>query len=313
MRTIVFVNTYSRQATQHLKLVQRYFKKPNCPFEIVDFIMVDEAHPFDACVKRLQATKNFDYVIIGSGDGTIVSVFNALKGRKNITYGFIPLGTSNNYVRSLGIPTDIRRSLRTLKKLHTQPISLGTVNGTIFANNAGIGLPAQVADTLTNKTKRYLGPLAYVVSGIHQLFHHDAIWCELEIHGKIQAFDTHHLSISSGSYKGTIMPMNKVTSAFSDELTIVYSATKERLEYVKDLLGFIYGRSVKRESTHVITIKEAKLRTNPVQTIQADGEIIGKTPVTISVIKDAIRVLTPPPKPTRQMLGTRRKSRRQNR
>jgi len=309
MRTIIFVNTYSRQAAQHLKLIQRYFKKPDCPFEIIDFIVVDKIHSFDDCIKQLKTAKNLDYIIIGSGDGTIVSVFNALKDQRKLIYGFIPLGTSNNYVRSLGIPHDVRKALRTLSEVYTRKISLGTVNGAIFANNAGIGIPVQVVDNLTNKTKRYLGPVSYILSAIRELFRHDAIWCELEIDGKVQTFDTHQLTISSGSFNGTVIPMHKVTSAFSDELTIFYSATKDRLEYTKDVFGFVYGRTIKRPTLHVIPIKHAKLRTHPVKTIQADGEIIGKTPATISIVKDAISVLTKPPKPARPR-GKRRKSHR---
>lgn len=299
MRTIVFINSHSRQATQNLKLVKRFFAKPNSPFDVVDFIVIEKLSSFADALDQLQAAKNIECVVVGSGDGTIVTVLNALKSRKKLVYGFIPLGTSNNYARSLGIPADVRRSLRTLAKLYTRPVSLGTVNGAVFANNVGIGLPVKVVDNLTNKTKRYLGSLAYFVSALRELVRHEAVWCELEIDGKLQEFYTHQLSVLSGGYKGTALPVHNATSVFSDELTLVYSTTKERVEYFKDVLGFLYGRS-KRETLCVIPITHAKLRTRPVMTIQADGEIISKTPATVSVTKDAIRVLTKPPKPARK-------------
>lgn len=312
MRTVVFINGHSRQASQYIKTVRKYFAKPKNPFEVLDFIVVDTLSDFDTAIKKLAAHKKIECVIVGSGDGTIVSVFNALKNRRNLVYGFIPLGTSNNYIRSLGVPHDVRKALRTLSKLYTRKVSLGTVNGAVFANNAGIGIPVQVVDNLTNKTKRYLGPIAYLVSGIRELFRHDPIWCELEIDGKIQEFYTHQLSVSSGAFKGTAIPLQRVTSVFSDELTLVYSATKERAEYAKDVFGFVYGRPVKRQSLHIIPIKEAKLRTRPAKTIQADGEIIGKTPAQISIIKDAIQVITKPPKQARKRRSTKRTSRRQH-
>lgn len=41
-------------------------------------------------------------------------------------------------------------------------------------------------------------------------------------------------------------------------------------------------------------IKEGSIATDPVQTVQADGEIIGETPFTVKVVPQAIRVIVPP-------------------
>src|SRR5574338_669941 len=107
MHTVVFINSHSRQAAKHVAAIRRYFQRANQPFEILDFVVIDELDKLDESLEKLTRTKNLQAVIVGSGDGTIVAVLNALKHRPDIVYGFLPLGTSNTFARSLNIPLDI--------------------------------------------------------------------------------------------------------------------------------------------------------------------------------------------------------------
>src|SRR5262249_43923270 len=125
MRTIVFINSHSRQAAQNLKLVKSFFAKPDSSFDIQEFIIIEDLARFKHAIKKLQSAKHVECVIIGSGDGTIVSVLNALKGRSDIVYGFVPLGTTNAFARGLGIPIDIKRSLKVLDAKNIRHASLG--------------------------------------------------------------------------------------------------------------------------------------------------------------------------------------------
>lgn len=299
MRTVVLINTHSRQASQHVTLVKNYFKRPDTPFEVVDFIVIDKLTPFEDSLKKLKDTRNIACVIVGSGDGTIVAVLNALKKRKNLVYGFIPLGTSNTFVRSLGIPVDLKKSLKNLSVQHIRKASLGQINGTLFPNIADIGVPARVAENLTDKLKKYLGSFAYAVSGFRELVRHDAIKCEIEVDGQKRSFYSHQVFIANGKYRGPLK-VSKDTSAYSNELTLGYSDTKSRFEYLRDAFGFVIGTTDKRPTLHFLSVQKATIKTNPVQNIQADGEVIGKTPARIEVVKDAIRVFAPEPKQTKR-------------
>ena len=44
-------------------------------------------------------------VIVGGGDGTIRTVLPAL-ARRDVVLGILPLGTANNFARSVGVPMD---------------------------------------------------------------------------------------------------------------------------------------------------------------------------------------------------------------
>jgi YegS/Rv2252/BmrU family lipid kinase len=293
MRTVVFINAHSRQARQHVKAVRKFFAQKDSPFELLDFIVVEKLDDFDARIAKLKSYKKAECVIVGSGDGTIVAVLNALKGR-DVVYGFVPLGTSNDFVWSLGLPADFKKTLRAISARHVQSVTLGSINDILFANVAGVGIATNVVNRLSdNRLKRYLGPLAYLVSGLQELFRHDAVWFDVTADGKSISFYTHNLLISNGKYHGHI-PVHELSSLEHDNLMISATPGRSRLEWLRSSLRFLFRRPKKRKNILAFPVREAHIATSPVREIQADGEVIGKTPADIRVIKDAIRVFTAP-------------------
>src|SRR5215207_4712026 len=99
MRTVVFINSHSRQASKNLAAVQKAFSKPGLKFKVIDFIVVEDLEKFDLYLQKLRTRKDMECVFIGSGDGTLNTVINVLRDRKDIVYGFLALGTTNAFVR----------------------------------------------------------------------------------------------------------------------------------------------------------------------------------------------------------------------
>jgi YegS/Rv2252/BmrU family lipid kinase len=300
MRTIVFINSHSRQARSHLKAVKKYFARKDCPFKVVDFIVVKDLEKYDRYIDRLKSNKSVECVIIGSGDGTIVSVINALKDRKDLTYGFLPLGTTNAFVRSLGLPLDYSKVLKQLYDYQAKYIHLGSINGTLFANVAGVGVSSAVVENLTNRHKRLAGIMSYFFTGFRELMRHKPIWCELQIGNETNTFNTLDLVIANGRYRGPVIVDKKLASVYKDQLVLVYSTDASRFVFIKDTLNILLGRRHKIPDVKFIPIKKALLKTRPRTPIHVDGEIIGHTPANIQIVKNAIRVLVPPEAPVQQ-------------
>ncbi len=78
-------------------------------------------------------------IIAAGGDGTIMSVASALAGT-DVPMGVLPLGTFNYFSRGLGISQDIRQAAETIKAGQIKRISVGSVNGQVFLNNASVGV-----------------------------------------------------------------------------------------------------------------------------------------------------------------------------
>src|SRR2546421_10581120 len=78
-------------------------------------------------------------VVVAGGDGTIGWVVRRLVESKH-PVGIIPLGTFNNFAKSLHVPTTVDAAIRVVKQGKPHPITLGRVNGTVFLEAAAIGL-----------------------------------------------------------------------------------------------------------------------------------------------------------------------------
>ena len=77
-----------------------------------------------ASLRGLLAGSDSMLVIAAGGDGTAGTVADCLAGTKHVL-GMLPLGTSNDFARSLGIPVDPRRAVVLLPRGKVATIDLG--------------------------------------------------------------------------------------------------------------------------------------------------------------------------------------------
>lgn len=260
---------------------------------VTETIIVKNLKMLDFYLKKLRQIKQIDCVIVGSGDGTIVSVLNALKDQKDIVYGFLPLGTSNTFVRSLGIPVTYAKSKKIILDRHTSSVTLGSVNGHLFANIAGLGVPVRVTKNLSNKVKRIFGPFAYVISGVRETIDHRAFYFQITNDHIHESFFSHHVLIANGKYHGHL-PVSHDASLFKNQLVLVaFGTSQSRSGYVRSMLRFMLRRHEQDPNVQIIPFERAYITAHPKRGIEADGEMISQTPATVEVVKDAITVFTP--------------------
>jgi len=291
MRTVLFINAHSRQAEAHIDAVKSYLSSTNCPFTLIKTIVVRELDELQTSIEQLREITDVECVIVGSGDGTIVAILNALRDRPKLVYGFLPLGTSNTFVRSLGLPNDFEATLNIFKGQHVRTVSLGSVNETLFANIIGMGVPTKVADNISDRAKRFFGPLAYLVSGTKELIRHKAFYCTVEADGVTERFYTHHMLVANGAYHGH-MEIGMNSSPDTNKLVIVaFGTSKSRWQYLKSITRFGINKHESDKNTLMLSVDHAKITTKPRRKIEADGELVGRTPAEVKVVANAISVL----------------------
>lgn len=103
---------------------------------------------------RTALDDGFDIIVAAGGDGTIVSVAQAMLGEK-AAMGVLPLGTFNYFARGLGLPEDPAEAARAVLEGETQPLSVGEVNGQVFLNNASIGLYPYILQQREDAYRRF--------------------------------------------------------------------------------------------------------------------------------------------------------------
>lgn len=107
-----------------------------------------------------------DWVVIAGGDGTIRALIEQLANRKYLPYiSVFPAGTVNLVAKELLMSGDPHKWVRRVLKGVEVPVYLGRANGHVFLTVTGIGFDSLVVDSVTEKEKKLLNKLAYVLQG----------------------------------------------------------------------------------------------------------------------------------------------------
>lgn len=126
------------------------------------------------------AEAGVDLVIAGGGDGTVNEVANGLHDcidraaeRGDDTprlprLGVIPLGTGNDLAGALGLPMEPDQAVAVAMAGTPLRADVAEVNGRRFLNVSTGGLGAEATEEASEESKRVLGSLAYVVSGVRK-------------------------------------------------------------------------------------------------------------------------------------------------
>ena len=111
-------------------------------------------------------SQQVDWVIIAGGDGTIRALIEQLANRKFLPYiSVFPAGTVNLVAKELLMSGDPYKWVKRVTKGVEVPVYLGRANGHIFLTVTGIGFDSLVVDSVTEKEKKLLNKLAYVLQG----------------------------------------------------------------------------------------------------------------------------------------------------
>ena len=105
---------------------------------------------------------NYQAVIAVGGDGTI-NLIGAELINTQVALGIIPMGSGNGLARSLRIPFNVKKAIKTICDFNLQSIDTGEVNGIGFINLSGIGFDAHVAGIFHNSQRRGLISYAKII------------------------------------------------------------------------------------------------------------------------------------------------------
>ncbi|MGY4786834.1 diacylglycerol kinase [Bacillus sp. OHL2] len=133
------------------------------------------------------AQRDFDLIVAAGGDGTINEVVNGLAPlEKRPKLGIIPVGTTNDFARALGIPREgVLKATDAIIEGVAKPLDIGKVNGHYFINIAGGGRLTELTYEVPSKLKTMLGQLAYYLKGMEMLPSIRPTEVEIEYDGKL--------------------------------------------------------------------------------------------------------------------------------
>lgn len=159
--------------------LEQILQKRNVPYEV--YFTKFQRHATAIVQELTSDTKEHTVVVLG-GDGSVNEAVNGLTRFEGITFGYIPIGSSNDFARSFNLPTDPFKALDIIlsPKGYAQ-MNVGVLsykNRTKrFAVSAGAGFDAAVCHQAVISrlkvflNKIHLGKLSYAGIALHRIVH----------------------------------------------------------------------------------------------------------------------------------------------
>lgn len=259
--------------------------------EVCDIAQIEPLAPAIEEKRRL----GFDCVVAVGGDGTVSSVAHELVSTP-IPLGIVPAGTGNLVARELGIPLDIRAATALITAPHRlRQSDAMIINGLTYLLNAGVGVNAEVIDRTSRLGKSLFGRTAYVGTAVWEVLQAKPQRLEISIDGETRTYDATDVLISNcGTLARVLHPNGPDIRVDDGQVDVCIVCMKVAIEYP----WYYFLRSVFPRHTNRIIYEHSAKRTVTIHSetpiaVQADGDIIGTTPVTIDVHPNALSVIVP--------------------
>ena len=233
-----------------------------------------------------------DLLVAGGGDGTI-STAARLLAHRDVALGLLPLGTTNNFARTVGVPLDLDEAVRTLTGGTVVDVDLGTAGDMAFTNHVGVGLSADVMLAAPPALKRVTGRLAYPVTALGLLTRHRPLRVTVRAGGREHEFRTHQLYVANGGFHAG-RPITADAHA-DDRLLVAYPVggptRREVLWETARNAATGHRRTLGDEP--FLAVDELWLEADRPARVEVDGEPSGRTPLRIGLDANALRVMAP--------------------
>ena len=240
-------------------------------------------------------------VVVGGGDGTVAAAAAHL-AHTGTVLGVLPLGTANDFARTLHLPRDPGAAVDVLLDGQVVDVDLGRVEGathgpSTFLNVASCGLSVALTERLSPRLKRALGPAAYPLAAVRAYRGHSPFDARLEFpdgdHGAIDLHDVLQLSVGNGRHYGggnTVAPEASVDDSVLDVYAVVHAPLREHARLVRRLRD---GTVVHHSKVVHVTTPAVRITTSRPLPLNLDGEIGASTPATLRTDPDAVDVIIP--------------------
>ncbi|MEN8193603.1 MAG: diacylglycerol kinase family protein [Bacteroidota bacterium] len=314
MKTLLIINPNSRGGKSALlaEKAMKHLRRKNIEFEAVFLTEFEDAYNFSVKANE----ENVGNIIAVGGDGTINKVINGFyddsgKIKSNCHFGVIYTGTSPDFCKSYGIPTDIIKASDIIINQKTIKIPIGkiefqqenrlknrgdSVQSKYFACCANIGLGASLARKANSGIRSYAGDfLGTFISLLQILRTYRGTDYFVKIDNKsMELNNVYNISVGITKY---IASGIKVFQAENKPKSSFYLMKLSNLRFgnIPSMLKNIYSGKEFPNSTFLSIdyVKRIEINNNSMNPeVEFDGDPAGSLPCSIEMAEDKLSLLT---------------------
>lgn len=251
--------------------------------------------------EKLAATalnQKIDCILAAGGDGTLNQVINGLlknEGSNLPTIGLIPLGSGNDFARTCSLQPEAKQLIQLLKAGPT-PTDIGKIeciyNGEkithYFINECSLGMGPEVVKRLSKNAKRWGPDLSYLISIVSTFISHQPqeVLCKANAwtwKGKARV-----IAIANGKSFGNAIYIAPDANPGDGVFNSFIAGDVPLWKFLLFLQTLKKKRKINDPLLHYNTLTRVELSSEEECAIEAEGELVGLLPATITVLMGKI-------------------------
>jgi diacylglycerol kinase (ATP) len=255
-----------------------------------------------------------DTIFACGGDGTIHNIIQVLANTQ-VALAVLPMGTANALAHDLHLPMNAVEAAAAVLRAQSRRVTLGRIACPDLAGHpvhryfivaAGVGVDAHLFYKLHTSTKHRLGMAAYYAKAWHLWFNYamnrfQVEYTEIGSQSPQSASLTELLAVRIQHFGGVLNELAPGASLDRDDVRLILCRTASRAAYLayvtRALLNgkwSVPGIDLAHAEKAVCQYPSAtsSSRPQPKIYVEADGELLGTLPAEITVVPDALTVLS---------------------
>jgi len=234
-----------------------------------------------------------DLVVVLGGDGTIAEVASGLAST-GVPLGIVPGGTANILAVELGIPTHWGKAFDLIfeSEHRLRSLDMGRIGKRSFLIRASAGYEAAIIAKTRQPFKNRLGPWGYGIGAVRALNARLRARFRLRLDGKVCEISGFNVFIANAGSIGRLGLVLSSRIRPDDGLLDVILLDFAPPSMLRMLASAIRFDTWARALQHW-QVREVTIEADSPQAVHADGEAIGRTPLTATVLPGAVEVIVP--------------------
>jgi diacylglycerol kinase (ATP) len=292
-RVLLIVNPASRRAEKLRRKAEKAFAKAHVGCDVLN----TEAPGHATTLARTHASE-YDAIFALGGDGTLMEVLGGLS-RGGPPVGVLAGGTGNVVARTLRIPLNPARAIPLLLAGDEATMDLGRLgDGRRFAIGVGVGLDAMMISEAPARLKKRFGFMAYVIGGYKAVLRNERFTVRLTVDGIVYERPASAVLIANlGAVLNDLVAFGDGILHDDGLLNACVFAPSSLVDSLRILWRMIRKDFGPDPCLFYRSGREFVIETSPPMQAQADGELLTRTPLAVSVDPLAARMLVPKRKP----------------